>query len=188
MAYFILLCILLSGCGPRGQGFDLSMPINFKFRSLGLGERLAVQIPTIARNAILALGGTTDGDTPNPTIVVELGNDTLCRKEFLAWGRAVDPTIWICPDVEGAADVPGFTHALIYHELGHVLGADHLPCKTGAIMGPNVGCTSWRDGVRSDTPPYLPVDIAMICKWTVGGVCDIPQNEINVRRFHVQSL
>lgn len=160
MRALALSLALLSGCGTS---FDLDQPIRIQLYPLGLGEFFDQTAVTTARGALRQLGATdADGPTVNPLIIIKRGRPEQCQDDVV--GRALDGVVYLC---EGAIKSPLQWFETIYHEVGHILGAKHLPCETRAIMAPYTGCA----GERGVAPDYLPEDIAEICRTTRGGVC-----------------
>lgn len=161
----LTICALLSSaCGPN---FDLDQPIVFDVKPLGLGAFFDQTVEPTLRGALKQLGASAaTGPTINPTVRVSRADPGDCDGVD-ARRRGLD--ILICPT---ATVGPNAWFEALYHELGHTLGAGHLPCETQAIMAPSWSCNFQR-GIA---PDYTSPDIAEICGngHTVGGVCGRP--------------
>ncbi len=157
------LLLLVSGCGR--EAIDLDRTITLRIAGLA---GIAPWADTVATGtmvaAVAALGGHT-GEGAEQVVFVWPGAAEACvaRGESVGFAVPEHYSLFVCPP---AGREPAWLRSVLRHELGHLLGASHLPCATGAVMAPQVEC------IASDG--YTTADLRAICYsgLAVGGICN----------------
>jgi len=112
---------------------------------------------------ILQLGGTPTLEAGYPLIRVRFASN-CCLPDYAACVRPENNTvIYTCI----TSNDPSVATSNALHEMGHVFGAGHLPCETGALMTHDAACRTIRDH-------FGPLDISAICQsgLVIGGICN----------------
>ena len=125
------LLLLVSGCGR--EAIDLDRTITLRIAGLA---GIAPWADTVATGtmvaAVAALGGHT-GEGAEQVVFVWPGAAEACvaRGESVGFAVPEHYSLFVCPP---AGREPAWLRSVLRHELGHLLGASHLPCATGAVM------------------------------------------------------
>lgn len=168
-ASILALAIALSACGQSVR-YDLDQPIQVVVDP-DMPRAGAFLVDVV--QAIGALGGDAVGTPAAQTVrVVYTPDDTECSKGkdhayVVQYGPDPD-TIHVCRDLP-TQDEAGIKD-LVYHELGHVLGAQHLVCGQHGVMTPFTWCYH-PPNVADGFDLYTDTDLSEICRLTVGGAC-----------------
>ena len=146
-----------AACGP--VRFDLDRPVLLRAAPAEVPESFVASL----RAAIEQLGGTEGAGEGAQPIEVRF------ERVLTVGGAEVDGGVdrlrndVIVVSARGAALPPAELRALAAHELGHCLGAVHLPdCRGVNVMA---------QGCAPESPGYSADDVADVCRNTVGGVC-----------------
>ena len=187
----LLLCLAVhnNSCNSAGltYAFDLDQPINFVMTDrlrTALDEDGQRLYQSAALHAAAALGTeaafTQREDAPllvseNAPVQLTLG-DVDCigdRAGYVRWRP--NNVLQVCPSMlhERSALM---IHSLIMHELGHVLGGNHVDCDGESLMAPDLSCPTRRfTGTASNDPRaylwYSGTDLRELCRHTSGGAC-----------------
>ena len=171
-----ILTALLAGCCPLAPNcpdpIDLRQPLGLSVDDvLGTGVDDWLNAWTVRQlNEAIAQVGGRFAEGGYPVVHVRLSADENCTSRDAAGyvlGNDRD-TIWLCS--RSRQSTYEWTQA-VKHELGHVLGAYHMPCDTQAVMGASQACAFKRS---FDSVTYNIADYVTICNngRTTGGICD----------------
>lgn len=167
-AALLATALTLAACAPT-ISYDLDQPLVLRVDAALAAQPLADAAAWRSDFAAIAaqLGSSVTDDasaTTNQPIVLVYDTDCSGLQAAHVDGEEDVPartssTIHIC---YGFLDRDYLWPEILAHEVGHVLGAPHLPCT-----GRNVMCRT----APRDVPQYSADDLAAICVWTRGGVC-----------------
>ncbi len=170
-----ILAALLTGCCPVAvhcpDPIDLRYPLGMQVDVLATGADDWLNAWTVRQlNEAIAQVGGRFAEGGYPVIHVRLSADADCASRDAAGyvlGSDRD-TIWLCS--RSKQSTYEWTQA-VKHELGHVLGAIHMPCETEAVMGASQACAFKRS---FDSVTYNIADYVTICNngRTTGGICE----------------
>ena len=187
-----LLLLGLHGNSCNGYGveytYDLSQPVNFVMTDAlhdaldeegrGLFTRAALH----AAEALGAQGGwsrdkghaAAELPTENMTVQLTLGSVdcTGDRAGYVRWRP--NNVLQVCPSMLRERS---YIHlvSLVMHEMGHVVGGNHVACDGESVMAPDLNCPVRKYNRTSRDPEnlfwYSDVDREEICRHTIGGTC-----------------
>jgi hypothetical protein len=109
-----------------------------------------------------------DGHVATPNLARLSADEGCTSRDAAGYVLGSDrDTIWLCN--KSKQSTYEWTQA-VKHELGHVLGAIHMPCETQAVMGASQACVFKRS---FDSVTYNIADYVTICNngRTTGGIC-----------------
>lgn len=183
----LLLCAVFEGnsCNASGLSytFDLNQPLQFSMsRRLteALDEPGRKLYQSAALHAAEALGAEASfiseeagGNAENSAVQLTLG-DVDCtgdRAGYVRWRP--NNILQVCPSMLREHNQLLVT-TLIMHEMGHVLGGNHVACDGESLLAPDLNCPTQRLRQQAEAPQrlwYSAQDLTEICRNTVGGVC-----------------
>ena len=103
------------------------------------------------------------------------GDCTGDRAGYVRWRP--NNVLQVCPSMVRERS-PLMVHSLLMHELGHVIGGNHVGCDGESLMAPDLNCPTNRYRRAAQNPQkdlwYSTADLREICQHTGGGVCRAP--------------
>lgn len=187
-----IFLVFLVACGPQSEyTYNLHEPLNFVmadslYNALDQERRLFYIKAALHAAKVLdvPVGWARDRGHPissqlpsvNETIYLVLGNEYIdCtgdRVGYVRWQK--NNILQVCPAMLPSRDYLRIV-SLMMHEVGHVLGANHVPCDGKSVLAPDLDCPL-ASYIRSQDDPdnlfgYSEVDLDEICQFTQGGIC-----------------
>lgn len=186
--------LLIHGNSCNGPGveytYDLYQPLNFVMTDTlhnaldGEGQRLYTEAALHAASALgVAAGwagdkGHKDVSLPSENVTVQLTLGSVdCigdRAGYVRWRP--NNVLQVCPSMLRERN---YLHvvSLLMHEMGHVVGANHVACDGESILAPDLNCPVQKYARAEKDPDglfwYSDVDIAELCRHTSGPLCEV---------------
>ncbi len=191
--YFIwILLLLFHGTSCNGSTvehvYDLGQPLNFVVTDSlygALDDEGRSLYSAAVLHAAEALGtqpgwagdrGHAAAALPSENVTVQITLGTVdCtgdRAGYVRWRP--NNVLQVCPSMIKERN---YIHvvSLIMHEMGHVVGANHVACDGESVMAPDLNCPTQRYERAGSDPDHLfwysDTDVAEICRHTSGALC-----------------
>lgn len=146
--------------------YNLDAPLIFEVSADLAADLELIDFDGVLHQTAAVLGTTRGPASPNPPVPIGILDD--CGDDDLA-GRGDSRGIVLC---RGVYPKPyPLLLLLIMHEMGHVLGAGHVPCDGTATMAPKPTSAKCRDRAPYTEERYSQKDLEVICRLAYGGVC-----------------
>ncbi len=194
LAILLLFVAVANSCSGSSveYGYDLNQPINFVMTDSlhdaldQEGRRIFGHAASHAAEALGAQAGWgPDKGHPSTEPSLELPTDNILiqltlggvdctgdRAGYVRWRP--NNVLQICPSMIHERSYL-LAASLLMHELGHVVGANHVGCDGESVMAPDLNCPAHRyDRAAADPDAlfwYSDTDVQEICLHTEGGIC-----------------
>ncbi len=176
MRLSLLFALSITACNPitYDLGYPLTMQVDPAVASQPLFDPRHFGV--VFSETATSLGSSVGTESPNPPI--RFVYDTYCQSPVTAYvdGELSDAparqnsVIHLC---DGFIERSYDWARLMRHEVGHILGARHLPCN-----GQNIMCATPQTPADSAVTNYSQDDLSEICRYANGGVCGAPAGSL----------